>query len=836
MSFSNFTYVYWIIPAVVLIGLGYYFSLVDRPKGWKIASVVCRVLAILFILLGLCRPYFSSSSDKVHVAFLLDGSASVSIEGMEQGLVEIEKSIAELESTDSYSLYLFASQPKQTSTDEIRKYIELCKEHGGDADFRAATTLSPAVLGSRLEFPSDKSKRLVIFSDGNATDENVKGILQGAQSEGVDVKHHQVASLAEPEAAVLSFEALTGNAFEGEIVRMRGVIQSNESMNCVARLLNRGVEVQRVPVKLSAGEPSSIGFDVEMTISGATSWTLEIEPEKDYFSFNNSVSATVLVSGTPRVLVIHQKSKEMRSFSRAMRKQGIELDMRGAKGLPQSLNELMAFKAIVLADVPATDLTMAQMRNLKRYVGDFGGGLVMLGSENSFGIGGYYGTPVDEVLPLTSRYEKEKQKPSMAMALVIDKSGSMDGMPIQLARQAAKAAVDLLGVQDSIAVVGFDSNAQTIVEMTSASAKGSVQDAIDTLDASGGTNLEPAMQRAKEMLERSPAKIKHMIILSDGQTAGSGFIDMAQEMAGQSMTISTVALGEGAAKDLMQSIASEGKGRYYETDDPVNMPQIFTKETMQASRSAIKEDIYSTALIGEHPMTNGFEAAEFPFVMGYVMTKPRPTATLVLAAETGDPLLAVNRYGLGSSIAYASDLTEKWGAEWLGWSAGAKFWSQALRSVLRKENGQGIQVSHTIQQDRWALDVIRKDDGGRLVDNVEWRIQAMDENGDALPVSQQQNGVGSYAISVELGNSSKAAVLIQDPADGRSKTLYWDRPYPKEYVLNAEPAPEFAELPSISASSIRQDLPENTIDQEAQSHFFFIGISFLIAGVLMRRI
>src|SRR5690606_17270890 len=122
----------------------------------------------------------------------------------------------------------------------------------------------------------------------------------------------------------------------------------------------------------------------------------------------------------------------------------------------------------------------------KQYVIDLGGGLMMLGSENSFGLGGYYKTPVEEVLPLVSRFEKEKEKPSLAMVLVIDKSGSMDGLPIQLARQAAKAAVELLSARDSIAVVGFDDQAQVVCEMTSAADGETVQAAIDSLQAGGG--------------------------------------------------------------------------------------------------------------------------------------------------------------------------------------------------------------------------------------------------------------------------------------------------------------------------------------------------------------
>ena len=118
-----------------------------------------------------------------------------------------------------------------------------------------------------------------------------------------------------------------------------------------------------------------------------------------------------------------------------LREQEIEVEVRGHYGLPETLEEMASFDAIILADLPATSLTPRQMQMVKRYVTDLGGGLVMMGSENSFGLGGYYKTPVEDVLPLISRFEKEKEKPSLAMVLVIDKSGSMTGVPI-----AARAA------------------------------------------------------------------------------------------------------------------------------------------------------------------------------------------------------------------------------------------------------------------------------------------------------------------------------------------------------------------------------------------------------------
>lgn len=186
------------------------------------------------------------------------------------------------------------------------------------------------------------------------------------------------------------------------------------------------------------------------------------------------------------------------------------------------------------------------------------------------------------------------------------------------------------------------------------------------------------------------------------------------------MTVSSVALGDGAAKDLMQLIAQEDGGRHYETNDPANMPQIFTKETMQASRSAIKEDIFGAVVTGDHPILSGYEKSDLPFVLGYVMTQPKPTAQLLLAAETGDPLMAICRYAFGTGLCWTSDLSEKWGGEWLGWGNGAAFWSQVFRGIVRKEQSTGLAATGSVSREQWNVLINRRDEQDRPVDNVTW--------------------------------------------------------------------------------------------------------------------
>lgn len=811
-------------------------SLVDRSPRKKWAAHGLRLLGIVCLILALCRPYWLSSSDNLHIVYLVDVSESIDPDSIRLATDEIEKASSQLAASDRSSILSFGSRLAISDPAALREIAEEAAKGTADSTLRDATALPEALLGSRLVFDAEMARRLVVFSDGSPTTPGTSLAMETLREEGIDIRFRPIEGLKRPEAAVISFEPATTVAYRGEIVRMRLTLRANEKMNATARVLQRGVAVASTPVELTPGKDSTVTLDVMMTASGESRWEAELIPEQDWFPVNNRVATTITVKGEPRILVLHQDEKEMRPLARAMKSQGLDLELRGERGLPDTMAEMLAFDAVVLADVPATSLTVRQMELLRRYVSDFGGALAMLGSENSFGLGGYFRTPVEEALPLTSRYEKEKQKPSLAMVIVIDKSGSMSGPPIELARASAKAAAELLGAQDQIAVIGFDSETRVILPMTGASDKGTILGAIDSLNADGGTDAYPGMVKGRELLQNAVAKVKHMIVLSDGQTPDNDFPGLVRDMRAQGMTVSTVALGDGAAKDIMQLIAQEGGGRYYETNDPNNMPQIFTKETMQASRSAIKEDLFGAVATSEHPILAGYEKSDLPFVLGYVMTQPKPTAQLLLAAETGDPLMAICRYGLGTGLCWTSDLTEKWGGEWLGWGNGPSFWAQIFRGIVRKEQSTGLAAAGTVTRDQWTISINRRDEQDKPVNNVTWDTKAIDADGAEIPAPVRQTGVGRYETTVNLLGRDRVNLSMRDTDHSLMKTLGWQRDYPAEYRLDRIPDPTLAAMKNFDPTAVREDLPETDVFEDITHWFVFAGFTALISGIALRRI
>lgn len=343
----------------------------------------------------------------------------------------------------------------------------------------------------------------------------------------------------------------------------------------------------------------------------------------------------------------------------------------------------------------------------------------MLGGEQSFGLGGYYKSALEEILPVRSDFEKEKEKPSLGMVLVIDKSGSMEGDRIEMAKSAASAAVELLGRRDSVAVLAFDGDTYVQSEMQPASNKAKIQGEIARLESSGGTEMYPAMQMANEILLSTQAKLKHVILLTDGISSPGDFEGLAQQMASAKMTVSTVAVGDGADTGLLETIARVGKGRFYETNDPSQVPQIFAKETVTASKSAIDEQPFIPVVVRATHALKDIDMESAPFLLGYVMTRPKPTSEVILVTEKGDPLLAWWRYGLGMTAAFTSDAKSRWAAEWMTWPGYGKFWTQVVRQTMRKSDTRGIQVATARRGEKTTVSVDAVSELGQFLNDAQ---------------------------------------------------------------------------------------------------------------------
>jgi Ca-activated chloride channel homolog len=562
-------------------------------------------------------------------------------------------------------------------------------DHGHQSHYAAALDFA------RSLFPPGTSRQIIVIGDGEET----RGILaqagQRAAVDGIPVHVVPVTGERRPDARVRELIPSRSRLHEGASLALTAHLDSTVDGPALVKLYENGVEVDQRSVQLIAGQSVSATFTRSPPVRDIYKYRASLQGvAADSLPGNNDAPALVDVRGRLRLLFCEgESSADAAPLVAAMEQEGIALDLRRPGSIPQSLSELSGYDGVILSDISARSLGEGAMRAIHDYVDKFGGGLVMLGGPNSFGLGGYHDTPIEELLPVRLRAKDEEEKQTSALALVLDRSGSMAGEKLEMAKGAAIAAAEVLTRNDSIGVYAFDSEAHVVLPMTRVTTVGAVAAAISTLASGGGTNLEPALQQARQALQRSQAKIKHIIILTDGQTTGGGYELTASQCRSEGITISTLAIGDGSHVALLQSVAASGGGQSYSTRDLASISRIFTQDTLRHTGQMLREEPFYPKVNERQPILAGLEDWQSPSLAGYVKTTRRPSAQLPLITDSGDPLLAHWRFGLGKVTAFTSDAKGRWAGLWIsGWPGYSRFWSQVLRETARPPQGQQMDL------------------------------------------------------------------------------------------------------------------------------------------------
>ncbi|MEO5802958.1 MAG: VWA domain-containing protein [Verrucomicrobiota bacterium] len=730
------------LPLVLLV---LRFTLVDNPKVQLVLSALTRCLILLLLTLALTSLLWVSKSDSLSVLVLADLSGSVSETAPNQASNLWTQIQSRVSARKKVGLITFASTNQilaaigaKTKSDFVLKKFPQANE----------TAIERALISAWESMPADSINRVVIISDGNETAGNAIAAAKRAASHGLKI--YGIPYQTDPKDEVLLEDLIVPSEVKkGQSFSVSAVAHSTTESAATFTLFRDGFKIQDKEIQLKPGA-NTLAFQETKAKEGLIKYELRMKAAKDFFADNNVASGIVHVSGEPRVLLLEGNEREGRFLGRALEAENIRVEVREGKGMPGNLEELAAYDAIIFSDVPATDMTVRQMNLLRSYVEDLGGGFLMIGGQESFGLGGYYRTSIEDALPVRMRSEKKKDTPSLAMMLVIDKSGSMEGDKIQFAKEAAIAAVEVLSDRDYVGVIAFDGDPYVIADLQSAANKAGILQSIERIDAGGGTAMYEPMVKAHQALQGITAGFKHCIVLTDGVSQPGDFQGITGQMGSDQITVSTVAVGQDIDADLLQSIARWGKGRYYQTTDAHDIPQIFTKETMSASKSSLVEEPFLPQVFRDEQIIRGIDWKNAPFLFGYVVTSPKPTANVSLLTERGDPLFASWRFGLGKAAAFTSDAKSRWAADWVRWPGYGQFWAQVIRDIMRTTQSRGAETTIAMKGDQGRMTIDNTDENGQFVNDLKTTAQLVKPDLSIETIALRQSAPGRYEASFPM--------------------------------------------------------------------------------------
>ncbi|MDR7417956.1 MAG: VWA domain-containing protein [Armatimonadota bacterium] len=730
-----------------------------RGRRRRRALVVLRVLVVGLLVLSAAGMEVTRAVPDLVVMVAADRSDSIGPDGGRAVRAFLDQMRARADATRRVGLVTFGADAVLEEPPNAQPRLAMASRVRGDG-----TNLAAAISRAMAALPEGVGRRIVLLTDGQPTAGDLAPVLATVRNRGVELTVVPVTADPPPPDVMVEDVTMPKTAVVGERLPVTVTIRATTAAQAELRVRANGASLFSRELTLQAGRVH-VDLEAEATQPGLLRIDASIEATPDAEMANNRAFGLGLVAGPPFVLYA---AAQPGPLAAALEAQGLKVRRVTPAGLPGSLAGYQATAAVVLDDVPAYLLSSRQQAALRDYVRPTGGGLVAVGGTQSFGIGGYAGTPIEETLPVSMDVRHRLAIPSLAIVLVLDASGSMGSFgselaKVELAKETAQSVVDLLGERDLIGVLAFDQQPRWLVRPTPASERSAILDAVSRIKAGGGTVMYPALVAARDALRQVEAKVKHVIVLSDGQTDPGAFQTLVSGMAAERITVSTVAIGRDADVEIMRNIAGWGRGRTYVARDLYGIPQILTAEAMLATRAYVIEERFVPEVSGAPGLLADLPV--IPALRGYLATAPKPAAEVIVRSHQDDPVVAAWSYGLGRAVAITTDARYRWTAEWASWPQAARFWSQAVRwAMMRETDALDVHADVTTEGLRIVLDA-RAADGTPL---VAWQATAavVGDAGEAGAARLTQTRPGWYEATLPL--PPPGAYLIRVAAsDGR---------------------------------------------------------------------
>ncbi len=735
-------------------------SLIEfHPRQVDLMTLL-RGVALVLVILAMTQPVLHRSGSWLSLIYVLDVSQSVAPQAVQDAITWIEQVESMGGSEHSRFIAFGANTTTVASADALRRVRVADGPVRGAVD-RSQTDVAAALEGAVASLPPHHVPRIVLLSDGNATHGDLNRAVEHLELRAVRVYPKPTAARFEGDTWIDSLTASAtvraGSPFDLHVdvyaqvpAQGRLLVMSGDEVLATEELqLQPGLtSLALLPVVDRAG---STTLDVVLQ--------LDSDPKLD----NNLAQVALQARERARVLYIEGVPRTSGFLADALSQGGFDVTVVSPLAMPINWTDFDDYELVIMSDVLPEMIRPETMEAIAYYVQERGGGFVLAGGESVYGEEGYAETRLEEVLPVWFKAEREPK--DLVLVIALDKSYSMVGDKMALAKEASKAAARLLEDEQQFGLLAFDYHFYWPVPIQLARNKQSIEDRISSVEASSPTNIYPALQDVYTSLQTIDAEVKHVILLSDGKTYEDDYEGLVTRMREDDITVSTVAVGDKADRELLGSIADWGSGRSYFIADPTRVPEVFIDETQMAQGITIEEGDDVVPVVRKRiEVLSGLDMDEVPPLLGYVRTMPKDGAEIIIdTGEDGDPILARWQFGLGRALVFASDVKNRWSAPWLEWEGYGKFWSQLVRENLRQSDlsEPGLTVARTRGAATVSLDLV--DGRGRFRNAV--RPSVLVTVGDTEPRTVQLSQVAPGSYEARIGAAAEEPLTVSWAGD-----------------------------------------------------------------------
>jgi Ca-activated chloride channel homolog len=644
------------------------------PAAWLVwewrrqprrAPLLLKVGVVVAVILALAEPVFSYRARKVALAVLVDTSASMSDADLarENALL---KQIDQEQGSNEVDIIPFARTPRALTDSEAN--FKLVRTPGAEG---RGTNLEAPIRQAMASLPAGMLHRIALITDGNENSGAATRAAWQASQLGVSIDTIALAGSVQPqlktEAIGIPVSVFTGEKFPVDLT-----VYSPRATSAVVDLNADGKQIGSHQVALEAGE-NRIRIRTSLNAAGAIDLSGKIQAQGLGESrFENAVAVR-----RPRVDWVSDDPPGTEGHILDVLTAN-KFDFIPSKTLPQDLDgaQLVVFNNMNTDGIPGGDKD-----RLEKFVQGGGGALIIAGERNVYV--DHKDQPEDALArTFPAKLVPPRSPQGTCVVLIIDKSSSMEGKKIDLARLAAIGVVENLKADDRVGVLIFDNSFMWEVPIRMADNKAAIKREISGIIPDGGTQIAPALNEAYRKILPINAAYKHIVLLTDGISEEGDSLGMSKDAANNRVTISTVGLGQDVNRTYLEKIAVTAKGKSYMLTDPAGLEQILLKDVQEHTGTTAVEKPIKPEVRHASDLLDKVDVEHAPTLSGYVRYETRPSADEILAVDGTDPLLVRWQYGLGRAAVFSSDAKSRWAANWLTWPGFDHLWTNIFRDLL----------------------------------------------------------------------------------------------------------------------------------------------------------